>query len=492
MAAAYRVAIFTRGTGAFAYTYRGPDGLAAGQVVAVSFRGRLEFGVVAGIDDSHKGELVSLCIVEAQCGEGWGGLLLGLCHLAVANADDIIGHLAFAAGSQAISATLLIDEPGQLPSSLRSGLPKLAGKLTPAARKKLARLKWDDVCASVEAGAARIRLALTGQPGSTRARPDWRKLYLLKPEEAKWLGLTLKHETVVPGSYLAGFSGDVDKDRLTRIRRREVEQVPQSKPVDTATQPALNWEQVMPDPDWEIVRRGFLASGVSFRRCQGSWPAMRAAGGIAAELAAAIRSGEKLLVIAPQEWMLDRLWPGLLACARSITRYRSGLSPGAVAHILGQLEGTGGHGVLGGPSAWKLAAYARFDRVIVIDPTHPQYTAETFPHLDPRSALLLCQRTGQVDLLELGMSLFDGAVAMPRLTIYPQYSESSGVDPPAARRDLNPLPLELRQTGTRRLIYFNRLGSSRGFVCMECHAAVGCPACGSSQLRFSAAEGTYT
>jgi hypothetical protein len=261
--------------------------------------------------------------------------------------------------------------------------------------------------------------------------------------------------------------------------------------------------------DWDIALRWPAVAALPLRRTLTTWPSLRAPDGLPAELARAVAAGERVLLIAPQAWLLDRLWPLLADLAPSLLRHDSADPPGVLAHTLFMLAGlpTGGPHrglvVAGTEAAWRLAVYAAFDRAILIDPTHPQWQPEGAPHLDPRGALLraLAQWGGPpgpptagrptglpcLDIVELGLSAFDGAL-LPELRLLPPHDPSDAPPGPPGSlpADTNPLPLELRQPHLRRLVYFNRLGASRGLVCAECGSAVRCPRCGSRAMHYSA------
>ena len=77
------------------------------------------------------------------------------------------------------------------------------------------------------------------------------------------------------------------------------------------------------------------------------------------------------------------------------------------------------------------------------------------------------------------------------MALFDPYEPLEGGPPVRQRVDTNPLPLELRQPGVRRLVYFNRLGSGRGLRCVECARGVSCPQCGSARVHYSAAQAGY-
>jgi hypothetical protein len=194
--------------------------------------------------------------------------------------------------------------------------------------------------------------------------------------------------------------------------------------------------------------------------------------------------------------MVERLWPTLSPLAEQVTRFRAEAGPGTASQILRQLE-AGTHAVVGGPGAWKLTAYFNFDRILLIDPTHPQYAPERTPHLDPRLALLMCAAWHpqvQVDLVNLGMDAFSSPSASQVIQLHEPFDPDLVANsPPAvfAREDTDPLPLELRRPDKRRLIYFNRLGSGRGLFCAECWTAVPCPRCGSTRIHYAPIQSAY-
>jgi hypothetical protein len=199
------------------------------------------------------------------------------------------------------------------------------------------------------------------------------------------------------------------------------------------------------------------------------------------------------LLIAPQDWMLDRLWGKLAPWASRCHRFQPEAGSAAAAIALHGLRTSGGQLVAGGPAAWKLLLYAAFDRVLLLDPSHPRFQPERYPALDCRIALLACciEWQASLDLVELGISAFDGACLLPQAALLEPHGPDLDAPPPVGRVDTDPLPLELRQPGRRRLVYFNRLGSGRGLACAECRSPVGCPDCGSRRIHYSADTGFF-
>jgi len=480
---AYSVALITRGGGAYAYTYSGPPELPRGQLAALSFRGALELGVVLEPDPAPPAgaRLLPLLPVELSGVAGWGALLLDLAELACATPREVAGHLLFASPATGLRMSLAIVEPVGLPQALRDGLGALCGTLSPARRKQLMQLGiWAQLVEHAASGALRIELHYSGQPGQTRANPAWRRWYTVDPPTAELLGIDQQRAAALPGSYLAGLlAGE-------QYKAWPVAAAVADWQLDTPPASSLVWESVEWPAGWAALDQLPQLRSGKLRRCFGNWAALRSSTGLSAELGAAVCAGESLLLIAPQAWMLERLWPALKACAPHVLRFTPEGGPSAAAHLVAALAQRG-QVVAGGPAAWKLAAYGHFDRIVLLDPSHPQYEPEGEPWLDPRLALLavLARCPAQLELVELGLSAWDGRCQLPRVDLLkPHEPEQIGART-GGRQDLDPLPLALRQPGTRRLVYFNRLGSSRGLRCIECGSAVGCPSCGSPRIHFS-------
>jgi predicted RNA-binding Zn-ribbon protein involved in translation (DUF1610 family) len=519
----YSVALITRGAGAFAYSYTGPAGLAAGALCAVQFQHRLELGLVLGPDPAPP-EKTLLPLLPVQCPRwpGWGRLLLDLCELSLSAPDELTGHLLFDTPRTALKLDLAVMEPEALSTELQATLGGLAGRMKATQQKLLAKLDWQAFAPQAWSGALALRVTLAGDPAATRAPAAWKKRYKLDQATAGLLGL--RTGEVAAGAYLAGFD-KLDFTGLEPDRSKAATAV-----IGKPTATALSWHGLDWPAKWEVLRLWPRLATLPLRRCFCTWPALRQADGLAAELQAEIAAGRNVLVVAPQAWFLDRLWPQLVGIADSISRFRPDSGPSAASYILHALE-AGGHAVLGGPGAWKLPAYARFDRIIVVDPTHPQYAAERTPHLDPRLALLVSASAAvgaelmlgplsnaepgfhpttsanpperaehvlgpyslpTIDFIELGLSALDGRSADITLHLHaPHEPPASSGQPQVQAVDTDPLPLVLRQADRRRLVYFNRLGGGRGLHCMECHAAVNCPRCGSARIHWSVAGNAY-
>jgi len=508
----YSVAFLTRGAGAFAYTYLGPPELAPGQLCAVLFRGELELGMVTSTDaPAEPGQhLLHLWPVSVSGLPHWGRLLLDLCELATAAPHEVAGLLLFDAPSHGLKWHFAIHEAEALERDRLALLGLLTGELTPSKRRAFARVGgWEELVEQAEAGVLELSVSVAGTPSCTRANPRWRGIYALEPRSAKLLGLPPHTELTLPGSYLAGLLAPADfSDRATKVPRvgGAEPEGPARKPQEAAQ---LEWHSLRWPSNWALLRRWPLLADLPLRRAQASWQALRAPGGLAAELGAAIHAAQRVLVIAPQNWMLDRIWPALAPWAWRVHRFRSEAGASAAAHLLGRLESGGGHVVAGGPGAWKLAAYAALDKVILLDPSHPQYAPERHPSLDPRLAafLALAAHAGQreprkarkrgrstgvcLDVIEMGLSGWDGSTHLAHVALLDPFEQPAMPPAPASRADTDPLPLVLRQPGRRRLICFNRLGSGRGLRCVECSQAVGCPRCGSLRIAFSADEAAY-
>jgi hypothetical protein len=230
---------------------------------------------------------------------------------------------------------------------------------------------------------------------------------------------------------------------------------------------------------------------VPLRRTQCSWAELRSPSGLEAELAGAISAGGKTLLILPQAWMLDTLWPLWALLAPWLFRYDAAMPAGELTHILHAI--VAGGCIAGTEAAWRLALYVPFEQVILVDPSHPQWQPEAAPWLDSRSALLLgCASAGaRLSLIEMGLSAFDSKLRFS-VDIFPPHNPAeSGAAEGTQAADINPLPLKLREPDRRRLVYFNRLGASRGLTCAECASSVNCPQCRSRGIHFSQQSQSY-
>jgi hypothetical protein len=499
--------MFTRGGGAYAYTYTGPVGLQRGQLCSLSFRRQLELGVVLGVDGAPPaGELLPLLPVAVVGHPRWGALLLTLAELCCCAPDEVAGHLLLAPPRQGFKLRLALAEPEAATAEERALLGRLAGRLTPkAARELLAGLAWPRLCELAAAGTATLAVDLTGLPGVTRAHHAWRRWYAPDSATARLLGLS-EEARAWPGAYLAGLRETLDYSKWPTAAAEhqagaaeEDEDVARDEDAQAgrATAPAvpskLAWEPLAWDGAWDIARRLPGVNEIKVRRAQADWQVLRGEAGLAAELGQAVAAGQRVLVLAPQHWLLDRVWPHFAPWAERMLRYHASAGPGMCAWILEQLIKPG-RIVAGGTGAWKLAAYGGFDRVILLDPSHPQYAPDRAPYLDPRTALLAAlagQGGAALDIIELGLSAWDGKCNLDSLQLWESFTSPPPPVPGAKRVDTDPLPLKLREPGVRRLVYFNRLGSTRGVKCVECEAQVGCPRCASLALRFSAARQAY-
>ena len=488
--AAYLVALVTRGTGAYGYTYIAAPGLARGQLCVVSFRGTLELGVVLHEDSAPPdGGLLSLMPVGVARCPRWGRLLLKLAELSCTGVDEIAGHVLLDTPAKGIKLKLSITDPDILHADARSRMGGLAGWLTPSKRKQLLKAcGWEQLCGWHSSGAIDIEVSLAGLPGVTRANPAYRRWFTPDADSAALLGLRQLAGQPLPGHFLAGFKDTIDYTQW------EVSQPPTQLPEYPELHGgALSWQPLAWDKRWDIVRQLPGLASVQLRRCQPDWARLRSSGGLAASLGEAVGRGGRILTIMPQAWMLQRLWPVLSPWAARVARCHSSSGPSAAAWLLAQ-PGQGGFAVLGGPGAWKLAVYGGFDRIVLVDPSHPQYTAERGPGLDVRQGLLAAaaMREGvALDLVELGLSAWDGTSQLGSIRLWePNQPADDGSAAPMA--DTDPLPLKLREPGVKRLVYFNRLGASRGLKCMECEAQVACPQCASRQLHYSSQQRRYS
>lgn len=526
----YEIALITRGTGRSAYSWLGPPELTCGALCAVVFRGRIEIGLVLGEDASPpKTNLAALIpvgvahgrpsILQDESGSSTGDpypergapgpvpaedrrstdrpyrkpalgeFLLSLCAISTAAPDELAPLLLFDSAAKSLGLALSIYDPQALPPALISRAAALSGALKPAQRKllaasdlwePLARLSWSRPVAPLE-----LELRISGTPLATRALPAMRRHYRLDRASARLLGLDPLRSNW-PGHYLAGLAAPPE------LRGLHATAEPAAEPAVEGLN-RLDWQAAAINPQWEIATQWPQLARLPLRRLQASWDSLRQGPpqpGLASEIGAAIQRGEKLLLIAPQAWLIDRLWPALAPWAGQCLRYRPESGPGSSAYLLLRLGEPGGLLCASGPGGVKLAAHAHFDRVILIDPTHPQYEPSRTPYLDPRLALLLtlAQEAGpRLDLLELGLSALDGAAAALPIRLWAPHEQPDTAESEPRRgqhTDTDPLPLPLRQPDVRRLIYFNRLGSGRGLSCAECHSSVSCPNCGASSVYY--------
>lgn len=487
---AYAVALLTRGAGGYTYTYAGPPGLARGQLSAVSFRGKLELGVVtAEAEDTGEAALLPLVPLAVAEYPRWGHMLCDVAELCAATPREVAGRLLFDAPARGLQLYLDLNDPAALPAKLRSGLAALAGRLTPKRRQQLLALSdWAGLAAEAAAGTIAIRLEIAGAAESSRPHSKLARSYEVERHSAGLLGLPRETPLRLPGSYLAGLEEDLDFPWPAAGRGG-----PAAEELSAPAKPgALSWEAAELPADWELCRRWPGLAELAVRRVAADWPKLRDESGLIADLLSAALAGQRVLLLSPLGWILERLWPALGPWAGRVHRYCVDAGPSAAAVVLKALK-EAGQIVCGLEGAWKLAAYGDFDRVVVLDPSHPQYEPEGEPWLDARLALLvaLAGRKCRLDLVELGMSLFDGRTRLKRVELQPPHEPESSPAAQGSVVDINPLPLKLRQPDRRRLVYFNRLGQSRGLRCMECATAVRCPRCSSSRLYYSAAAHGY-
>jgi ribosomal protein S27E len=500
--AAYRVALASRGGGAFTYTYSGPPGLGRGQLCAMRFRSRIEVGVVVGTDDAPPAgvELHPLCPLYCECTPGWGRLLLDLCELACAAPHELVPRLTPDGSATGLRLSLTLSDSAPL-ADIAADILALVGALPPQKRQALAdEVTWTRCCTLAEQGTLRLELGFTGQPGVTSATPALARTYALSDSEAALLGLLGKGSRDWPGHYLAGLPA---KPRLASFKKSkgDVAVAPAPDSARDAASSQLAWGKLPWPEAWDICQRWPAVRALALSRCQCTWPELRHSVGLLAELQAAVASGQHVLILAPQAWMLDRLWPELAPVAPWLIRHRSDSPPGIMTHLLYRLQQAGSQQlpllIAGTEAAWRLTAYGKFDVAILIDPSHPQWQVEGAPALDPRPALLLGLATNVSELrvIELGLSAFDGATrggVTVDAPFEPAVDDKANAPSPDAVHDANPLPLHLRQPHLRRLVYFNRLGASRGLVCAECQAAVGCPQCRGRAIHYSRRSKHYT
>ena len=463
-----------------------------GALCTLSFRGSLEVGVILGVDASPpaRAKLLDLVPVKVTGPAGWGRLLCDLADLFAATPRELVGYLLFTGPAQGLKLVLEAGDLSQDGKGLVSRLADLCGSLTPARRRKLMKaLKWGEFTGAVAAGLVELRVGIAGLPEVTRPLGQYSRRYHVDPTTAKLLGLSSAPGRALPGTYLAGLTEKLTALNLVAVKPEADEETPPPAPPPPASK--LGWEELA-WPAWELLSHHPGIAEVALRRTQATWDRLRGPQGLPAELAADIAAGRRTLVIAPQAWMLDRVWPGLAAWAGHVHRYRADAGPGTVAAVLRAVEQPG-QVVCGLEGAWKLAAYARFDRVVLIDPTHPAYAPEGAPWLDPRTALwrVLAGGAASLDLVEFGLSPFDGRMQLRQAAVLPPHEPQQQPQATGKFVDLDPLPLHLRQPGRRRLVYLNRLGQGRRLRCEECGQAVSCPRCNSLNIFYSGSRERY-
>lgn len=488
---AYSVALIARGTAAYAYSYSGPPGLARGQLCAVSFRGSLECGLLLHPDPQPPVDvaLLPLIPVELSAWPRLGPVLADIAELAGSAPDEVAGHLFFEGPAKALRLELSIPEPAALEQheggAQLAAVAALSGTLTTVrARKLLKSLGWTRLAEYCAAGLLRLEAQFSTDPQRMRRNPTLLSSYQLSAEQAQACGLPAR-DWVLPGSYLAGIARPPELKELTKAAAAPEEPTASTAAEGREPQP-IEWHSASWDPRWNIVRSWPQIARLGLRYAQRAWPPLDAGGELAAELRQALNVGQRLLLIAPQAWMLDRLWPQLAEQAAQLWRFRHEGGAAGAAMLLRALEAArlSGRGLLAAAAAsgWKLAAYASFDRVILLDPGHPQFEPHGEPWLQPQPALLLAAASQpaeldcRVDLLELGLSAIDGS------------SGGLGVRIEAERE---PADAATTADGAPRLEYYRRLGSGHGLHCAECGSAVNCPRCGSGAVHYSPAAGAY-
>jgi hypothetical protein len=479
---AYIVATLARGTASLGFTYRGRPGLEAGTLVAVSLRGSLEPGIVLGLDADPPQEAKLLPLLELE--HAWpriGALLITLARLAGAGVHEVAGPLLLDSVTASLRLELSIADESHLSEAERSAIGKLTGRLGPGRAKTLMRENgWRRICELAGQGGIQLMMNFAGTPGVTRSDVKLRRWYRAQLPYA-----ILPEDGYLPGNYLQGL-GElfVHKSWLHREQKTERWQYPE--PGDTTHWQELDWPE-----GWRILKDIPGLEQIPLRRLQLHWRELLD-DRLVQICSENIKAGRNLLLILPQLWMQQRLWPILQSLAPRLHWYGSDSGISVASYILSRLD-DGGQLVLGGPAAWKLAAWGNFDNVVILDPGHPQFSADREPHLDYREALLasLAGTPARLDLLELGLSVFDGSSVLGHLRIDPPRQPDMTITTHDGSVDTDPLPLHLRQPGIRRLVHFNRLGSSRGLRCVDCGSLVDCPNCGTRRIHFSQAARAY-
>ncbi len=479
---AYIVATLARGTASLGFTYRGRAGLEAGTLVAISLRGRLEPGIVLTVDEHPPESTKLLPLLELT--HPWprfGPLLLKLAELAAAGVHEVVGPLLFDGVTAALRLELAIKDESGLTDSERSAIGRLTGRLGSGRARTLMRENgWNRLCELAGQGAIRLELKIAGTPIVTRGDVRLRRWYRPDPDNTD-----VQADGYLPGCYLSGLQEAFDhKNWLHREQKQEKWLYPE--PLPAAAWQAQDWPE-----GWRILQDIPGLAGITLRRIQAHWAAV--SGVLHDACSHAIADNQRLLVILPQRWMQQELWPVLRDLAPRIHWYGSDSGISVASFILSRLA-EGGQAVFGGPSGWKLAAWAQFDNVIIVDPSHPQFAADREPHLDYREALLaaIAGSPAALGLLEMGLSVLDGSSCLPTVHLDPPRRSAEAAERHDGSLDTDPLPLHLRQPGVRRLVHFNRLGSSRGLRCVDCGSLVDCPECGSRRIHFSQTAKAYS
>lgn len=489
----YEVALITRGGGAYTYTYGGPADTGRGQLCAVSFRSKLELGVVVDCEPDAEPQQSVLPLVPLAVSEHpqWGGLLCDIAELCEATPREVAGHLLFDAPARGMQLYLELGDGTALSAKLRGELAALAGRLTPTKRKRLMQVvDWKQLAAFAEAQAITMHLEITGATANSRQHSKLANYYELDSRSAGLLALPRETPPLLSGSYLAGLQDHLEFPWPV-VRRRDM---PDDAAVPSATAPPgeLKWEPVALPADWDLCRRWPAIAELQVRRASATWRELRDSNGLVADVVSDAVAGRAVLLLAPMGWMLERLWPGLGPWAGQVHRHCVDAGPSAAAVVLKALRESG-QIVSGLEGSWKLAAYGDFDRVVVIDPSHPYFKPDGEPWLDVRQVLLLtlAGRACALDFIDMGMSSFDGRNQLAQVSLLAPHEPAATASAQGRVVDINPLPLKLRQPERRRLVYFNRLGQSRGLRCVECNTAVHCPHCSSVRLYYSPAAHGY-
>ncbi|MCB1216452.1 hypothetical protein KDL44_03620 [bacterium] len=478
---AYIVATLARGTASLGFTYSGPAGLAAGSLVAISLRGRLETGLVLCEDPEPPEQAKLLPLIELQ--HSWpriGPLLLRLAEMAAAGVHEVAGHLLLDGVANALRLELAIGDSTQLTEDERRNIGKLCGKLgTGRARTLLRENGWKRLSELARLGGIRLQLHFAGTPGVSRSDVRLRRWYKAELPLAE-----MATDGYLPGCYLHGLGDAFDPQGwLHREQKQERWSYPAADEIS-------GWQDADWPEGWRLLADIPQLKETTLRHTRTTLSEL--AGMLRAESSLAIADGRRLLVVLPQLWLQQHIWPELAGLAPRNHWYGSDSGISVASFIIDRLD-EGGQVVFGGPAAWKLTAWAGFDDVILVDPTHPQYGSEREPHLDYREALLagIAGRGCRLGLLELGLSVLDGSGPPYTVRLEEPRPQAEGVERHDGSVDTDPLPLRLRQPGVRRLVHFNRLGSSRGLRCVDCGSLADCPNCGSRRIHYSQQSKAY-
>ncbi|MCB1219908.1 MAG: hypothetical protein H7A35_10020 [Planctomycetales bacterium] len=479
---AYIVATLARGTASLGFTYRGRPGLQPGTLVAVSLRGKLEPGLVLAEDPAPPEQAKLLPLLELR--HNWkrlGPLLIRLSHLAAAGVHEVVGHLLLDSVTASLRLELAIADAAELSDAERQSIGRLCGKLgTGRAKTLMKEHGWKRLCELANAGGISLTIQFAGTPGVTRTDPRLRRWYRAEHPLA-----SAAEDGYLPGCYLHGLGEAFDPQGwLHREQKQERWQYPE-------TGAAPDWQAGLWPEGWRLLQDIPGLGEVKLQHCHIVLSGL--ADALYSASLSAISAGRRLLVVLPQLWLQQRIWPHLATLAPRMHWYGSDSGISVASHILTKLD-EGGQVVFGGPSSWKLAAWGNLDEVILVDPTHPQFGAEREPHLDYREALLatLAGRNTSLSLLEMGLSIMDGTGLDKPVRIEGPRPVEQAAERHDGSIDTDPLPLHLRQPGVRRLVHFNRLGSSRGLRCVDCGSLADCPNCGSRRIHFSQQQKAYS